>query len=76
MEYVFTIALHNSEHPLVDVPILRTGHRSDNPQGLIIALEALVGMLKLKKTPEAVAQFIRDNASVAIANNMLLGKAK
>lgn len=73
-EYVVTISIRDPFHPLVEVPILSTGHPVDNPLGLIAALESLVGMLKLKKTPEKVAAFIRDNASVAMANKMILTK--
>jgi len=73
-EYVFTIAARDPGCPLVEVPILRSGHDAANPAGLIVAMEAMVGLLKLRRTPEAVAKFIRDNAAVAMANNLILGR--
>lgn len=73
-EYVFTIAARDSGCPLVETMLIRSGHDASNPATLIAALEAMVGLLKLRRTPENVAKFIRDNAAVAMANNLILGK--
>lgn len=73
-EYVFTLTVRDPGCPLVETPLIRFGRDAANPAGLIAALEALVGLLKLQRTPEAAAKFMRDNATMALANNLILGR--
>lgn len=73
-EYVFTLSARDPGCPLVETMLIRSGHDARRPEAFIAALESLVGLLKLKRTPEAAAKFIRDNASVALASKIIIGR--
>jgi len=64
-EYVFTIAVRDPEHPLGQVPLIEFGVNTEASQKFTGAISNIVEMLKLLKTPEKVAEFMRDNASLA-----------
>ena len=66
-DYVFRIAKRPKGKVVAEEMLIEFGISHDNPDGLIVAIENLLGVLKELKTPEKVADFMRMKAVLADA---------
>ncbi len=63
--YVLKIEKQDSEHPLINDLILEFGVDANNPKGFLEALIQMTELLKITKTPENLAEFMRKNSYLA-----------
>jgi hypothetical protein len=75
-EYVLKIVERDKEHPLAETMLLEFGYSKDTPERFIEAFKQLTELLKVLKTPEKVAEFMRKNASLSCAKNLTLMEGK
>lgn len=70
-EYVFSISRRNPSQPLgMETPIVEFGVDSNKAQEFLTALEQIVALLKMLKTPEAVAKFMQENTHLSETKNL------
>lgn len=72
MEYVFRILSRDPEHPLGETMLVEFGQ--SDARAFADAVGALTDMLRVLKTPEKVARFMRENAALARRDLLLKGK--
>jgi hypothetical protein len=66
MDYVVTISTRDHEHPLADAMLIEAG--ADNAKEFVEAFWQLAELLRIKKTPEKVAEFMKHNMFLADAS--------
>ena len=71
MEYVLRIVVRDPDRPLSERVLIEAGASTENPRRFTEALAGLVDMLRVLKTPEAVAEFMRENATAAKTPTLL-----
>lgn len=74
-EYILKIGKRRTE-PLTEpgMVLVEAGVDAEKPEALIAALENLLELLRLLKTPEKVAKYMHDHASAAKMLGILRGK--
>ena len=61
-EYVFRIEKRDTEHPLTPRVLAEFGCNADDQKALVEAVVAFGELLKIYKTPEGVASWMKSNA--------------
>lgn len=61
-EYVLTIATRDPEHPLRQAMLIECGF--SHSKALVDAFGQLAELLRMLKTPEKLAEFMRDNEAL------------
>lgn len=61
-EYIFRVEKRTAEHPLTPKLLVEFGCNAADPKVVIEAIVAFGELLKLYKTPENVAAFLKHNA--------------